>query len=194
MVTLSALLINVHQWGGGKDLWNISKKEFGLFKKVGSLASLSLFCLCTPFIPCMRVSTLADPSPIRQHFRDTQIIARVGMCCTKISFLLFYQRLLIPKGTRYTRIWWAIWLCFWYNILYAISLVITVITSCVGKADKVARGAQCVNEYAVLTGASVINASSDLMILAIPIASIWGLQMPAGKKWRLSAVFFFGTL
>ena len=161
MTTLAALLINVLRWGGGKDLWNISKKDFGLFKK---------------------------------HFRDTQIIARVGMCCTKISFLLFYQRLLIPKGTRYTPVWWAIWLCFWYNVLYAVALVVTVVTSCVGKADKVAAGKQCVNEYAVLTCASVINVSSDLIIFAIPITSIWGLQMPKGKKWRLSAIFFFGFL
>ena len=116
------------------------------------------------------------------------------MCCTKVSFLLFYHRLLIPKGTRFTRIWWAIWLCFWYNVLYAISLVITVATECVGKADKVAKGEQCVNEYAVLTGASVINVSSDLMILLIPIVSIWGLQMTAMRKWKLSIVFCFGSL
>ena len=83
---------------------------------------------------------------------------------------------------------------FWYNILYAIALVITVITSCVGKADKVAKGQQCVNEYMVLTFASVINVSSDLMILIIPLASIWGLQMPSGRKWKLSSVFFFGSL
>ena len=116
------------------------------------------------------------------------------MCFTKISFLLFYHRLLIPKGTHYTPIWWAIWACFWYNVLYAVALVIAVATSCVGKADRVARGQQCVNEYAVLTGASVINVSSDLIILIIPIVSIWGLQMSAERKWKLSIVFFFGSL
>ena len=130
----------------------------------------------------------------KQHFHDTQIIARVGMCCTKVSFLLFYQRLFLPKGVRYTPIWWSIWLCFWYNVLYAISLVITVSTECVGKEDKVAKGQQCVNEYAVLTCASVINASSDLMIFIIPVVSIWGLHMPTERKWKLSAVFFVGFL
>ncbi|KAL6717346.1 hypothetical protein ACLMJK_005261 [Lecanora helva] len=160
-MVLSALLINVLKYGGGKDMWDVSKADYKLFK---------------------------------EHFHDTQIIARVGMCLTKVSFLLFYQRLLIPKGTRFTVIWWAIWLCFWYNVLYAISLIITVTTECVGKADKVAKGQQCVNEYAVLTCASVINVSSDLMILVIPIVSVWGLQMPAGKKLKLSAIFFVGAL
>ena len=129
-----------------------------------------------------------------QHFHDTQIIARIGMCCTKISFLLFYQRLLVPAGTRWTLIWWSIWICFWYNVLYAVALVITVSTECVGKAAIVAKGGQCVNEYAVLICASVINVSSDIMILVIPIVGIWGLQMPKEKKRRLSAVFIVGGL
>ncbi|KAL8676919.1 MAG: hypothetical protein Q9224_007240, partial [Gallowayella concinna] len=161
MVALSALLINVLQYGGGSDLWNVSKADWKLFKS---------------------------------HFHDTQIIARVGMCCTKVSFLLFYQRLLIPVGTRWTPIWSAIWFCFWYNVLYAIALVITVSTACVGKEAIVAAGGQCINEYAVLICASVINVSSDIMILVIPIVGIWGLHMPAEKKRRLSAVFVIGGL
>ncbi|KAL9599318.1 MAG: hypothetical protein Q9219_003945 [cf. Caloplaca sp. 3 TL-2023] len=128
------------------------------------------------------------------HFHDTQIIARVGMCCTKVSFLLFYQRLLIPVGTRWTPLWWSIWIVFWYNVLYAVSLVITVTTACVGKEAIVAKGGQCVNEYAVLICASVINVSSDIMILVIPIVGIWGLHMPTDKKRRLSAVFVVGGL
>ncbi|KAL8811929.1 MAG: hypothetical protein Q9223_007418 [Gallowayella weberi] len=142
-----------------------------------------------PLLPSFRRNFL-----ISLHFHDTQIIARVGMCCTKVSFLLFYQRLLIPVGTRCTPIWWAIWLCFWYNVLYAVALVITVSTECIGKEAIVAAGGQCVNEYAVLICASVINVSSDIMILVIPIVGIWGLHMPAAKKRRLSAVFVIGGL
>lgn len=129
-----------------------------------------------------------------QHFHDTQIIARVGMCFTKISFLLFYQRIFIPAGSRRIPIWWTIWLCFWVNVLYAIALIITVSTQCIGKEAIVAAGGQCVNEYAVLICASVINVSSDLMILVIPIVCIWGLHMPAEKKRKLSAVFIIGGL
>ncbi|KAL8735402.1 MAG: hypothetical protein Q9166_000947 [cf. Caloplaca sp. 2 TL-2023] len=116
------------------------------------------------------------------------------MCCTKVSFLLFYQRLLIPAGTRWTPIWWSIWLCFWYNVLYAVALVITVSTECIGKEAIVAAGGQCVNEYAVLICASVINVSSDIMILVIPLVGIWGLHMPKEKKRKLSAVFTVGGL
>ena len=129
-----------------------------------------------------------------QEFHDIQIVARIGMCCTKISFLLFYQRLLVPIGSRWTILWWSIWVTFWFNNLYAAALVITVATECVGKADIVAAGGRCIDEYAMLIFASVVNAISDVMILVIPIVGIWGLQMPMAQKRRLSAVFFIGGL
>lgn len=88
----------------------------------------------------------------------------------------------------------SIWFVFYWNLLYAIALVLTVATECVGKADRVARGEECLDQYAVLICASVINVVSDLMILVIPIVAIWGLQMAKEKKLRLSAVFAVGSL
>ena len=72
--------------------------------------------------------------------------------------------------------------------------MITVATECVGKADIVAAGGRCIDEYAMLIFASVVNAISDVMILLIPIVGIWGLQLPMAQKRRLSAVFFIGGL
>ena len=57
-----------------------------------------------------------------------------------------------------------------------------------------AAGKECVNGYAILIGASVINVTTDLMILVIPTIAIWGLHMPTEKKWRLCAVFAVGIL
>lgn len=116
------------------------------------------------------------------------------MFFTKVSIVLFYQRLFVPYGTRWTLIWWSIWFAFWWNLLYAIALVLAVAFECVGKGALVAAGKQCVDEYAVLICASVINVTTDLMILVIPIVAIWGLHMPAEKKWRILAVFAVGIL
>lgn len=55
-------------------------------------------------------------------------------------------------------------------------------TECVDKAEKVAMGEECLDQYAVLICASVINVVSDLMILVIPIVAIWGLHMAKEKK------------
>ena len=116
------------------------------------------------------------------------------MFFTKASIILFYQRIFIPHGTRWTEVWWAIWIVFWWNLLYAVALVLAVAFECVGKGDLKAQGKECVDEFAVLICASVINVTTDLMILIIPIAAVWGLRMSAEKKWRLSALFAIGGL
>ncbi len=116
------------------------------------------------------------------------------MMFTKASIILLYQRLFVPHGTRWTGLWWSIWLAFWWNLLYAVALVLAVAFECVGKDVLVAQGKQCVDEYAVLISASVINVTTDVIILVIPIIAIWGLHMPSEKKWRLSTVFAVGTL
>ena len=58
----------------------------------------------------------------------------------------------------------------------------------------VARGENCINQYAVLVSASGINVMSDLMILVIPIVAIWGLHMSREKRIKLSTVFPVGLL
>ena len=116
------------------------------------------------------------------------------MFFTKASILLFYQRLFCTSNIGRTPIRWSIWFVFWWNLLYAIALVLAVALQCVGKAALVAEGKECVDGYAVLICASVINVTTDIMILIIPIVAVWGLHMAAEKKWRLTAVFAVGTL
>ncbi|KAL8634233.1 hypothetical protein Q9189_000152 [Teloschistes chrysophthalmus] len=98
------------------------------------------------------------------------------------------------SGTRWTAIWWSIWIVFWLNVLYALSIVIIVSTECIGKEEIVVEGGHCVNDYAVLICASTINVVTDIMILIIPIAGIWGLHMPTRKKLKILAIFTAGAL
>lgn len=116
------------------------------------------------------------------------------MFFTKASIILFYHRLFVPAESPRTTIFWPIWFIFWWNLLYAVALVVTVATECVGKADIVAHGGQCLDEYAVLICASVINVVSDLVILIIPITAIWNIHMSTEKKVRLSAMFAIAIL
>ena len=74
------------------------------------------------------------------------------------------------------------------------ALILVVTTECVNKGAKVARGQECLDKSAIVIGATVLNVVSDLMILAIPIAAIWNLQMARSQKYRLSAVFADGSL
>ncbi|KAL9125699.1 MAG: hypothetical protein Q9217_005144 [Psora testacea] len=166
ILALASLQLKVLDYGGGVDIWNVSKAHAKLFTEV-----------CA-----------------HETFHDIEIIARVGMFFTKVAIVLLYHRLFIPPGSPKSGIFWGIWFVFWWNLLYAIALILTVTTQCVGKADRVARGKECLNQYAILISASVINVVSDLMILVIPIAAIMGLHMTTQQKIRVSAVFGVGSL
>ena len=72
-----------------------------------------------------------------------------------------------------------------------------IATGCVGgvgKAHYYLAETKCQDPYIVLVSASVINVVTDLMILIIPIAAIWGLHMAREKKIKLGAVFAVGAL
>ena len=116
------------------------------------------------------------------------------MFFTKASIVLLYQRVFIPSQSRKGVIWWAIWFVFWWNLLYAVALILVVTTECIGKEARVAKGEECLDQSAVVIGATVINVVSDLMILAIPIVAIWGLQMAKKPKMRLLSVFAVGLM
>ena len=72
--------------------------------------------------------------------------------------------------------------------------MLTVTTECVGKADKIARGAECLDQSAVVISTSVIYVVSNQMILGIPIVALWGSQMGRKAKLRLSVIFAVGSV
>ena len=121
-------------------------------------------------------------------------MARVGLTLTKISLLLFYQRVFMIPGNRFSPIYWAIWITFWCNCLLAVAYVIALSTQCVGKPDLGAGGGQCIDKNALIITSSFINVAIDFSVLIIPIVVIWGLQIPVAKKRRLSGVFVLGGL
>ncbi|KAL9582108.1 MAG: hypothetical protein Q9212_003489 [Teloschistes hypoglaucus] len=127
-------------------------------------------------------------------FHKLEIIARIGMFFTKTAILLLFHRIFVPAGSPRTRVWWAIWVVFWWNLLYAVALILSVALQCVGKDAVVAAGKECVDEFAVVMCASVINITTDVALLLIPIFAVWGLHLPSRKKWKLSAVFAVGFL
>ncbi|KAI4217793.1 MAG: hypothetical protein LQ349_009023 [Xanthoria aureola] len=138
--------------------------------------------------------TMHDWIYMKSHFDSILIVARVGLTLTKISLLLFYQRVFMIPGNRFSPIYWAIWITFWCNCLLAVAYVVALSTQCMGKPDLGAEGGQCIDKNALIITSSFINVAIDFSVLIIPIVVIWGLQIPIAKKRRLSGVFVLGGL
>ncbi|KAI3395432.1 hypothetical protein diail_1361 [Diaporthe ilicicola] len=125
-------------------------------------------------------------------FQNLQMVARTSMFFAKLSILLLYIRLFFPKGVNRSIFWWVIQAVIWLNLLYTVGLILAIALQCVPQHKPY--GISCVNQYMVLISASIINIISDLLVLLIPMVSVWRLNMSHKRKWAVWALFAFGTL
>lgn len=84
----------------------------------------------------------------------------------------------------------------WLNICFYLANVLSVIFQCnpVRKAWDTTTTGACIdtNLNFVITG--VINVISDVLILLLPLWTIWHLKLPMQKKLTVSAAFATGVL
>ena len=55
-------------------------------------------------------------------------------------------------------------------------------------------GTCIVNSDAQIVSTAALNVLSDFVLLILPLARIWQLQIPTHKKWAISTVFATGLL
>ncbi|KAI0875273.1 hypothetical protein GGS24DRAFT_489417 [Hypoxylon argillaceum] len=125
-------------------------------------------------------------------FTDAQEIARVAILLAKVSILLLYIRLFFPRGANRSTLWWVIWATIVVNVLYTVTFVLVTLTECAGRGLRT--GETCSNHWSVLIISSAVNVASDLIVLVIPIVSVWALRLSKKRKWTLAAAFSFGAL
>lgn len=125
-----------------------------------------------------------------ETFQDLQMVARTSMFFAKLSILLLYIRLFFPKGVTRSSLWWVIHVVVWLNLLYTVGLILAIALQCVPYHKPY--GTTCINQYMVLISASIINIISDVLVLVIPMVSLWRLQMSRKRKWAVWALFAFG--
>lgn len=146
--------------------------------------------------PIPAVHRSDDPSAdLKQYlklFQDLQMVARTSMFFAKLSILLLYVRLFFPKGVPRSLFWWVIQAVVWLNLLYTVGLILALALQCVPYHKPY--GESCVNQGLVLVSASIINIISDLLILIIPMVSVWRLNMSRKRKWAVWALFVFGLV
>ena len=52
----------------------------------------------------------------------------------------------------------------------------------------------CIDQIRFELVAAMLNIVVDLVIMVLPLPTIWSLQLPKRQKWALSGVFMLGTL
>ena len=112
---------------------------------------------------------------------------------TKTSLLLLYYRLFSPsrRFSLAVYIGAAIIICQW------LSLTLANIFQCRPVSafwDRKIQGAECINlaSFGIVTG--VLNFSTDVLILCLPVPMVWGLNTTNAQKVTLTGIFLLGVL
>ena len=119
--------------------------------------------------------------------------------CPTLFFIktsIALQLIHIFAPTRHGAMYWTCYLYIWLSLIYYSALLIAAIFACWPRAklwDPLLPG-KCANINATLIVTAVINTISDLVLLFVPLACVWTLQMSSNRKWGISAVFATGAL
>ncbi|KAM0814430.1 putative G-protein coupled receptors family 1 profile domain-containing protein [Seiridium cardinale] len=118
--------------------------------------------------------------------------------CIKVSILLEWKKIFVPRGTR-NFVYWAAHVMIWTCLAFYLSTIIAFNVACDpyeanwnkligGTCNRVLPG------FIEQSTGAIYNFVTDLVILLIPQRSIWKLHMSTKKKLGVSVIFSVGFL
>lgn len=112
----------------------------------------------------------------------------------KLSILLQFLRIFAPtrEGNMFIFVGAHVWI--WINLIMYSVLEFSAIFACNPreKAWMPWLEGRCLDVDAIWKATGLFNCLSDFAVLALPLPSVWSLQIPARKKLLMLAVFATG--
>ena len=110
----------------------------------------------------------------------------------KLAVLLLFLRLFPKKRERY-----ALYLMVFWITGQFVAVTITLLAGCSPFSkliDATITTGHCINKNAISISTSGMNVAIDFIILALPLPTVWSLNLPRRQKWALLGVFMMGAL
>ncbi|ERS99625.1 uncharacterized protein SPSK_09221 [Sporothrix schenckii 1099-18] len=111
----------------------------------------------------------------------------------KFSLLCMYKKL-FDKLAQYNRLWWALVI---FSTLALVGCIVTLFEACENMTAWFSVGA-CVSQRDIVHAAIsmwygyAVDLLTDLLIMALPLRLLIGLQMPLSRKISISCLFCLG--
>ncbi|KAI0975977.1 hypothetical protein F4678DRAFT_415428 [Xylaria arbuscula] len=143
--------------------------------------------------PCVLLIRVSDMIQVLHNYVVADNLQQTSVGILKVAILLDWIRIFVPAGVR-NLFFWTCQVVMWLNILWHISLIITVNLSCIPYNaiwDLTIRG-KCFDKKKIDVAAAVFVLTTDVLILILPHKVIWDLHMSVKKKVGVSAVFCLG--
>lgn len=138
--------------------------------------------------------TLMQMHTLSYLFMVERITYGLTIMFTKLSILLLYSRVFLPQ--RWSAFNIAIRLLMLIICLFYISTTAAKIWECTPRPriwNKSIVGT-CINVSSLLNTSGLFNTISDVLILLVPIKSVWNLNMDRGRKVACVLLFTVGLI
>ena len=165
---------------GGVHEWDLTSMQVHTvsYVRIG-LSDLKSFRIADSFAKWFNVGTVAYGLTIM---------------CTKIAILLLYRRVFLAQ--LWSALDVAIRLLMLIICLFYIATTVVKIWECTPRPriwDKSIEGT-CINVPNLLNTSGLFNTLSDILILLVPVKSVWKLNMSIGRKVGCVLLFTVGLM
>jgi hypothetical protein len=120
-----------------------------------------------------------------------ELIYATSISTIKLSVMLFYLRVFVNSGLRK-----AVKLAIGFVVLWSVGNILQVFLICRPFAhtyDPTVPG-ECGNQIASFIAIGAFNIITDVIILTLPLPTIWSLKMTTPAKLGLTGVFLVGLM
>ncbi|KAL8670228.1 MAG: hypothetical protein Q9168_005216 [Polycauliona sp. 1 TL-2023] len=120
-----------------------------------------------------------------------EILYHLCILCTKLAVLFQFLRIFVPSRTR---TFYLTWTLVTVNIIINIALALSFAFQCLPRRKiwTPQIDGQCIHLGSAFLVSAATNVITDWAIFLLPLCSIWRLQITAGQKLGVSAVFAVG--
>ena len=114
-------------------------------------------------------------------------------CSIKLSIILLVLRIFCPHRDRF---FWVLQALNLLNTSFYICYLVIPILACRPRIRiwQPNHPGTCINVFILYIVSSVLNALSDIAMLAVPLWRIWNLGISRSRKLGISAIFLSGAL
>lgn len=113
----------------------------------------------------------------------------------KVTILLEWRNIFVPRGTR-NYFFWTAHALMWINVLFYVAAIFAVNLSCIPCEkywNRLLPG-HCMATRPLEIASALVNFLVDIGILLLPQRVKWRLNMPTRKKAGVSGIFSLGVL
>ncbi|KAK3335203.1 hypothetical protein B0T19DRAFT_452053 [Cercophora scortea] len=135
--------------------------------------------------------TIANIFPILKLLISYELVFCTAISTIKLSILFFYLRVFVNRGLRL-----ATKLSMLFVGLWSTGNFLQVFLLCrpfAASYDPRIKGT-CGNQIASFIAIGAFNIITDVLILTLPLPTVWALKMSTGTKIGLTCVFLFGSI